>query len=88
MRRPVGPQPAIPQSLWPELQQLDRQHVLIEGLAACLEATHGLQVSPATVSRTLAKIRAAAPPPPSQVALAPAASDSPPPLAYATEETS
>lgn len=85
LTRPVGPQPAIPQSLWPELQQLDRQRVLIEDVVAWLETHHGIKVSRATVSRTLAKVRAAAPPPP-PVVLAPAAPDPVPPLDYATEE--
>lgn len=84
MNRPVGPQPAIPQALWPELQQLDRQHVLIEDVVAWLATTHGIKVSRATVSRTLAKVRAAAPPP-LPVILASTAPDPVPQLDYATE---
>lgn len=85
MSRPVGPQPAIPHALWPELQRQDRERKTLPVIVEWLAREHGIRVSAATVSRTLTKIRAAAPPP-APVVLAPADPDPSARLDPATEE--
>lgn len=56
-----GSQPAIPPSLWPELQQLERAGQTLREIQDWLLSNHQIAVSDPTVSRTLARIRAASP---------------------------
>lgn len=58
-----GSQPAIPAELWPHLQRLEGAKKTLAEIGSWLVEQHGIKASAPTISRVLARIRAAAPPP-------------------------
>lgn len=73
-----GRKSEIGTELWPELQRLERAGRSLNELMAWLAAERGIQVSKPTMSRVMAKVRAAAPvpePPPQAPELEPATDD-------------